>query len=354
MISISADTAGTAPVSKVTPLIPVRIVGDIAGETDFRLEQFRLVQTLSEQLVKGQVYQGKVVAKLDEQIAVVTLNGTAVKMALGDHGRLGESVSLKFLGEQANPAFLLTPAAINQDAELTTISHAAQQISQFFGSTQENKAPARFEAQTPVTSSPLNLPQVVANDLKHALAQSGLFYESHLVENLEGKRPLSALLQEPQNQAAAQNQGVAESKVLSLQNQMAATLNALVPQQLNILENQKLSWHGEVWPNQLMEWDVGRKNLPEITVQNQKQSTSAMLENEQIDSKITLHLPNLGSVTARLNLQNGKMRIQIMADELATSTLLKDHSAALAQSLEASGQALDFLSVLHHEQATQP
>lgn len=357
MISTSIDSAGPIPVSRVTPLIPIDIIGDTAGEAGFRLDQIRLVQTFSEHLVKGQVYQGKVIARLDDQVAVVNVNGSAVKMALGEHGKLGESVSLKFLGGQSNPAFLLAPAAASQTSELTTLSQTAQQISQFIGNTEGKTAPARFEAQTPITSSPLNPPPVIAQDLKQAVTQSGLFYESHLVENLEGKRPLAALMQEPQNQVqnqvTAQKQGLAPNQTPE-QNQTAAALNALVPQQLNILEHQKLGWHGEVWPNQLMEWDIERNKLAETPVHNQKQSSSSMPENEQIDSKITLHLPNLGSVTARLNLQNGKMRIQIEADELATSTLLKDHRQTLANALEASGQSLDFLSVLHHEQTSQP
>jgi hypothetical protein len=357
MISKSADMAGTIPVSKITPLIPATIIGDTAGEAVFRLEQLRLAQALSDQLVKGQVYQGKVIAKLDDQVSVVNLNGTVVKMALGANARIGESLSLKFLGGSPKPAFLLSPSAINQEVDLTTISHTAQMIDQFLGSSEARKAPARFEAQTPITSSPFNPPQVIANDLKNAVAHSGLFYESHLVENAEGKRPLSALLLEPQNKMLPQNKMELLS-LASLQNQAtsslnSSSLNSLVPQQLSILENQKLTWHGEVWPHQLMELEIQQKRSSDQVVHNHQQSSSPELENDNMDSQITLHLPNLGSVTARINLQNGKMRIQVLANELSTSTLLKDQKASLAQAIEASGQSLDYLSVLHHEQPAQ-
>jgi hypothetical protein len=39
--------------------------------------------------------------------------------------------------------------------------------------------------------------------LRDAVASSGLFYESHVAEWAEGKRPLASLLLEPQMQKAA-------------------------------------------------------------------------------------------------------------------------------------------------------
>ena len=73
-----------------------------------------------------------------------------------------------------------------------------------------------------------------------------------------------------------------------------------------------------------------------------------------INSKITLHLPRLGEVTANISHVDGHMRIELLAGKESTLALLKQQSPKLAESLEASGQTLSHLAVQMHEPHAQP
>lgn len=304
-----------SPVNNVSPIAPMHVVGDTAEELGFRFEQLNLAQ-----LNKGQLYQGKVVARLDDQSFLVALNGSALRMALGKETHVGELVSLRYMGGFPTPTFLLSAQVAS--GSYTSISPAAQLINQFLNTSDSGQATSRFEAPQAVTSAPFNPVARIANDLRQALVMSGLFYESHLAEYMAGKRPLSAILQEPQNQPAS-------------------TLTSLVPQQLQILEQQRLLWHGEVWPRQQMEWEIDR--------QERQDQQAADADETKINSKITLHLPRLGEVTANISHVNGHMRIELLAGKESTLALLKQQSPKLVESLETSGQTLGHLTVQMHE-----
>ncbi len=313
-----------SPVNNISPIAPMHVIGDTAEELGFRFEQLNLAQ-----LSKGQLYQGKVVARLDDQSFLVALNGSAIRMALGKETHVGEFVSLRYMGGFPTPTFLLSSQA--PSVSHTSISPSAQLINQFLNTTDNKQTTNRFEAQQSVTSSPFNPVGKIAYDLRQALVMSGLFYESHLAEYLVGKRPLSAILQEPQNQPAS-------------------TLTSLVPQQLQTLEQQRLLWHGEVWPRQQMEWEISRHDRHH----NQQDPQAAESDETMINSRITLHLPRLGEVTANISHVNGHMRIELLADKGSTLVLLKQQSPKLVESLEASGQTLDHLTVQAHEHPAQP
>lgn len=313
-----------SPVNNISPMIPMNAVADTAEELGFRFEQLNLAQ-----LSKGQLYQGKVIARLDEQNFLVALNGSALRMALANTTQVGEQISLRYMGGFPTPTFLLYSQL--QSVSFTSISDTAQLINQFLNSSDNKKSPARFEAQQPVTSSPFNLPARIAGDLRQALVMSGLFYESHLAEFMVGKRPLSAILQEPQNQPAT-------------------TLTSLVPQQLQILEQQRLLWHGEVWPKQQMEWEITHHDQQG----HQNESNAEDDDAVKMDSRITLHLPRLGEVTANISFDNGRMRIELVADKESTLVLLKQEGAKLAESLKAAGQTLDQLTMKPHDSAAEP
>lgn len=312
-----------SPVNNISPMAPMNVIADTAEELGFRFGQLNLAQ-----LNKGQLYQGKVVARLDDQGFLVALNGSALRMTLGKETHIGDIVSLRYMGGFPTPTFLLSPLSSDaQSVSHTSISPSAQLINQFLNTVDNKKTAIYFEAQQAVTSSPLNPAGKIANDLRQALVMSGLFYESHLAEHLAGKRPLSAILQEPQNQPAG-------------------TLNSLVPQQLQILEQQRLLWHGEVWPRQQMEWEVSRQERHH----DQQDHDATAADETMISSKITLDLPRLGKVTASISHVNGHMRIELLAARESTLALLKQNSPKLSESLKAAGQSLDQLTVQAHAQ----
>lgn len=201
------------------------------------------------------------------------------------------------------------------------VSATAQFINQSLTQAEAAGVAGKYIAQTVLTQTP-TLPNVVSQQLKTAINQSGLFYESHLQEFVEGHRSLAELKQEPQNK-------------------LHYLMQSLLPQQLHILEHQRISWHGEVWSNQQMDWD--------IVVQNQqnKQSETDSNEDEQpaIVSDLTLHLPHLGKVTAKISLRDGRMRIEFLAEQEKALRLLKEKSPVLASAIESNGQRLESLTL---------
>jgi hypothetical protein len=229
--------------------------------------------------------------------------------------------------QAANGQMIQTTIADSLKNSLTTanFSPAAHLIDEALKQAEVNGAATRFEAKSVVTHSP-KLPAVIAHDLKAAIANSGLFYESHLADYMDGRRSLSEIKQEPQNQGNS-------------------AVNGLLSQQLTILENQRLSWHGEVWANQSMDWNIYREDTHESSGGDQYQ----VPEEESVSSDITLHLPNLGKVTAKLNLKDGRMRIAIFAEDATSLATLKGQSSHLVDAIKNNGQALDALTVKSHD-----
>lgn len=213
---------------------------------------------------------------------------------------------------------------LTQPAKQTTstadVSTAAKFINQALKQAEANGLTGKYIAQTVITQTP-KLTHLVSQQMKAAISNSGLFYESHLREFIDGQRLLGSIKLEPQN----------------LQHQMAQTL---LPQQLHILEHQRLTWHGEVWPNQKMDWDIYVKQ--ENKEGNQQPASES---NIPIASDLTLHLPNLGKVTAKISIQNGQMHIGLSAEQKAALQLLKEKSPSLVDAIERNGQQLEGLTL---------
>ncbi len=266
--------------------------------------------------------------KSNSQIGVnplTKINPLTMVASIGDPAQ-SEDARASLLAKQASLMAKQAKSSLDQAAKTTTsiadVSDTAKLINQLVKQAEANGATHRYIAQSAITTHP-KLPNVVSQQLKTAISQSGLFYESHLSEFVDGQRQLASIKQEPQNQF----------------NQSAYSL---LPQQLHILEHQRLSWHGEVWPNQLMNWDIYLKNAQDERKRQAQKSTDSDIP---IASNFTLHLPNIGKVTAKIILQNGHMYVDLSAEEKETSQLLKDNSSALASAIESHGQVLEGLTV---------
>lgn len=311
-----------SPVSRITPILAVDPIGTINQAIGDRATQ----------LVKGQEYFAHVLSKAGETTYNVKVEGKGIakdiilKMELGPSTQTGQTLQLRYLHDAPTPTFQLLSNPSNEVGSKTDISPVAQLIGSILSKADDAGVSTRFEAAAIVTHAPNNA-QIVAHNLKHAVSTSGLFYESHLSDLLQSNQTLAAIRQEPQNQANT-------------------PLVGLVSQQLAILENQRMSWHGEVWPGQKMQWDV---YFPQTGDDSQKTSYQQQTgENRPIASEMTLHLPHLGKVTARLSIIDGRMRIGISADQAQTLESLKSQKLSLAKAIEKNGQQLDRLTITHH------
>ncbi len=322
MYTIKPEPASTnlvGSVYRITPTLPVSALGSPQQELDAKTAQ----------LVVGREYLAQVSAKLSDTTYIVKVSGQQIqdltlKMDLGSQAKLGQTLSLQYL--QANPAltFLLkqTPVSmpLPQTGAAVNLSNAGSLIGHYLQQAEAHQVPTRYEASGVVTRTPLN-PARMAQDLQHAISRSGLFYESHLQEMTQGQQSVAQLKQEPQNQANFSNA-------------------AMLFQQLAILENQRLSWQGEVWAGQKMDLDVYAEQRPVDA-----DDAAAAIEDRPMASELTIDFPHLGKVTAKLSLTGGRMRIQLESATPQTAELLQKEKIALAEAVTKHGQALDALTV---------
>lgn len=120
-------------------------------------------------------------------------------------------------------------------------------------------------------------------------------------------------------------------------------LRPIIQQQLDAVATQRLAWHGEVWPNQHMEWEVDWENNP----------TGESDEGDQRwGTTLSLTTPRLGEVQARLQLTTAGVRIAIATPIGATAADLREAAPSLENSLAAAGVPLLGLLVKHDNEPT--
>ncbi len=316
------DIASIPPVARILPILAVDSIGSIRQELADRATQF----------VKGQEYFANVLSKVGDtayhvKVESGSLKGTILKMDLGLAAKAGQMLTLRYMHDNPVPTFLLATTPTNAAGSTTEISIAANLIGHYLKKAESDGVTSRFQATAVVTNSPSS-PQVMAHDLKNAVSNSGLFYESHLSDLAQSNQSLAAIKQEPQNQA---NSPIAN----------------LMSQQLAILENQRMSWHGEVWPGQKMDWDIYQQQNSADGKQSPNESQAD--QDRPINSEMTLHLPHLGKVSARISLTDGRMRVSILAEQPQTLEMLTAKRLGLAEAIGKNGQQLDALTVVRHE-----
>jgi len=328
MILGPADTRAVAPLAKVAAALPVAAIGDVTQELQSRAYQFLI----------GHEYQAKVLGRLDEHTVQVSIENTIFQMNLGQDIKPGQSLTLRFMHQQPNPTFILSSTLPPSEyADKTKLSAAGYLIDHYLHEASSASTGSSSKAQitqtnTALTMSPQN-PYLLANDLKQSVSMSGLFYESHLAQYAEGKRSLATIMQEPQNR-------------------INFDPSTLVAKQLDIFESNKLQWNGQVWPGQTMQWSLNL-NPQQFNRRGQDQnrdsaSPTADSFSQNISSELKLDLPNIGRVAARLQMQNGRLRIQIEAEDAHVAQQLKQQSVALAAAIQTHGKLLDQLSVKQH------
>lgn len=232
--------------------------------------------------------------------------------------RMGEAGLLTDMSQSDQAEHLqdMAKTAVGQ-ASLVELSTPAKHLQRWLS---QQQAPT-LQAQAVVSHSPQK-PQVLAQDLKHAMDHSGLFYESHLKEATVGSRPWHQLLQEPQNKP---NFAPPE----------------MVAQQLQVLEQQRVIWHGEVWPGQTMQWQVNERDTSPQSAQD------PVLNNLQSD--LTLHLPRLGDVSVNIAMVNGRFSVRVRPADAHALKAMQSSRSQLAMSLQSAGLKLDALQITRDE-----
>ncbi|MDD2834255.1 MAG: flagellar hook-length control protein FliK [Methylotenera sp.] len=305
---------GPAAVGRAMPVLAVEGVATAIHELTARATQFE----------RGREYVAQVLSRLDDKTHLVKIDNAVLKMELGNAAQTGQTINLRFMQESPIPTFIFSTPLTQAKDNTPQLSQAARIIGQYLQEAENKGASARFEASAIVTQQPKD-PALIAQGLRQAIVNSGLFYEAHLNQMAKGVRTLAALQQEPQNQQPAQ-------------------IPALTAQQLTMLEHQRLSWYGQVWPGQAMDWDVYAEEHGHKDAEQHSET-----ETRPVVSEMTLHLPRLGKVSAKLRVMDTHVTLELQAGDVQTLNKMQQSSAELKQAMTDGGLALDMFRIAQHE-----
>jgi hypothetical protein len=102
---------------------------------------------------------------------------------------------------------------------------------------------------------------------------------------------------------------------------------SLVQQQLNLLETGHLSWRGEVWAGQMMEWNIAKD----------PSSSGEEEETTSWQTRLRFNLPKLGEVVATIGFNKGDVKMALNATDSKTLSKMRDGQQPLAESMTAAG-----------------
>lgn len=380
----------------MTPLTPVKATRVADAVADPRQAEFQR----SLQGLIGKSMQGQVLARMGDGSFLVRVAGTPARMQLPAGAQPGTEIPLTLIGINPRPSFQignnrdqpasalltyadaeaepdaaetrgsqagaaqagtrasstaatllsrapLTPAnllpALAGDSPAPELSTTARAISSVLSQAESVPgAPLSLVGKTPLMATPGAAPAQVAQNLRDAVGSSGLFYESHVAEWAEGKRPLASLLLEPQMQKAAQGDMARTGTDLA----SAQLINL----QLHTHEQARVQWQGEAWPGQKMQWDIS-KDAPEG---QQYDGRDGDEEATAWRSNVRFQFPLLGDLAAHVVLQGGRVAIQLQAGSEGSADTLRQHAARLEASLDAAGWPLSSLTIAGKPDAAEP
>ena len=378
------------------PLTPVKGTRPADAVADPRQAEFQR----SLQGLIGKSMQGQVLARMGDGSYLVRVAGTPARMQLPAGAQLGTEIPLTLIGINPRPSFQignhrdqpasalltyadaeaepdaleargpqtgaaqagmrasstaatllsrapLTPAnllpALAGDTPAPELSTTARAISSVLSQAESVPgAPLALVGKTPLMAAPGADPAQVAQKLRDTVGSSGLFYESHVAEWAEGKRPLASLLLEPQMQKAAPGETPRTGTDLA----SAQLINL----QLHTHEQARVQWQGEAWPGQKMQWDISQ-DAPEG---QQHAGSDGDEEATAWRSNVRFQFPLLGDLAAHVVLQGGRVAIQLQAGSEASADTLRQHAARLEASLDAAGWPLSSLTIAGKPEAAEP
>lgn len=374
------------------------------GETD--LAGVAAVKEIAADLPPlGQNFTARIQEVLPQNTYLALVGGKTITLALPHGAEAGDVLELvvvdrtpkMVMARLADPAPNATAGA-SASYPHTTFSPAARMIGDLLPAEGQAPAPALLNGGKPVLAVPpaqagTTLAAQLAPRLEQAVHESGLFYEAHQAQWLTGKVTTEALRAEPQNRyvdhaapasvanlksgelptgkaaaiavaASATETSVAANGTASTASgavrgsgdtasatvapaasgppTVAEALRPLVQQQLDAASTQRLMWHGEVWPNQTMEWEVRRE----------ARQAAVDVDADAWNTRLGLTMPQLGHVDARLSLDGNRLRLVLQAGSEASAAPLKARLPELESALAAAGLRLDAAQVRTEAAAT--
>jgi Flagellar hook-length control protein FliK len=323
-------------------------------------------------LEAGQVLDGRVVSTaadtgtsrfiwsgyaFDLQLPESVAPGTQIQMKVTS---TEGAIQLQYIGQGLQAAkSILT----NQGVELSSVSQWLSGLMETL-SIQALSADAPPQAsiqhnavestQAIDSTSGKNLVDELANTLQQSIEKSGLFYESHQAQWVQGQKTLESLLTEPQAQWSPLLGGVPASGVGRGGNPFGIpdSLVKQITQQLGVLENQTVAWQGRVLPGVDMNWVLHPMNAEAI--EDEEVRKRALNDEEQRPwiTRLNFNLPSLGEIQASIQVYGNYLRWHLSAEKNETQTLLNQLKIQWVNALEARGmQVAGSVSGLYKEES---
>ena len=332
----------------------------------------------------GQTFLARIQEGLPENTYRALVAGKMVTLQLPEGAKAGDSLELVLIDRTPKTLIaqrLDTASGTGATAEpypYANLSRAGQMIARLLLPEGEAPQPAPLSrgqallAQGPVTADRL------ASALSKAVSSSGLFYESHQAQWVTGKRSLESIQAEPQGQlrpqtplhgnlpsspatttaldqptrspvnppsttnTATTGERPAETgngQTTPTNQAIPESLRPLVQQQLDALGTQRLAWHGEIWPGQVMDWQIEQERT------NEHDGRGDTTADKPWTTTLRLQLPKLGTIDANLRLTSTGLQLQLATASNQTATDLRGESATLATALGEAGLRLLSLEI---------
>ena len=378
-------------------MIPADVASRLQVSADAALRPVAPAQEITDKLsglVAGQKVMAEIQALLPNGTYRALINQRNVTLALPFSAKSGDALELQVTESNGKLALAVVTRAEGEGGKAaattsSTLSQTGQLISTLFSGARADKSGATalpLNANQPLAGAPPNSAQDLLPLLKQAITQSGMFYESHQAEWVEGRFAKAALLLEPQGKlssplafssasadqqtsaallkiplpasssepvttprlvadmtqtpggsvdgskaGAAQSPGQAPGQLLAPQTQV------LVQQQLESLATQNFSWQGQVWPGQEMRWEIDEDAAHRA---QEGDETAA-----RWSTRLHLTLPNLGEISAQIRLQGNQITLAMSAGNEETRALMRAASVALRSQLDEAGLTLASIGV---------
>jgi hypothetical protein len=296
-------------------------------------------------------------------------DGQVLQMKLPRSAHPGETFNLIFLSRAPKPTFGLvldSPPLASQLSETGRFISTLLQQPLLLPSGSRSAQPNQANAAAPLLSAPPREGTPVqhtqlAQGLMQVISSSGLFYEFHLAQWVAGKRSLTSVLLEPQGRLSenlsqspptasppASPGGELHLPAHSHQdysNPMHRDTQALLRQQLDVLENRHLQWQGEIWPGQTIEWDTVGEKIDESEGDSDSTTRYPIWK-----TSVRLSLPNLGSISAVLRLGESGVEVRLAATE-SSAAILRAGVGYLVAGLDSAGIRLSSMGIEADEKA---
>lgn len=335
------------PSPGVSAPLPVRPAAALERAADPRLEAFQ--RTLATML--GSQVQASVLARMQDGSFLVRVAETPVRMVLPQGTQPGAQLHMTVLAASPQPTFGLGDATVHGQAvapglnaaalasaiaaasppsvpgggqhAAADLSPAARLLAQVLQGAAPG-APAPLAGTAPLAPQGAPDPAQLAMQLRDAISKSGLFYESHLAQWADGKRPLAELMGEPQARMAP---GTPPTETATAQ---------LINQQLATQEQGHIAWQGQLAPGQPFRWDITREEG--------EPGQSGQDEAPGWHSSLRLRFAALGEVEARVSLHGKRLQVELRAG-IDAAGLMRAGAPHFQNALAAAGTELAALRI---------